>query len=44
MAILEVSKSVKRFGGLVAVHDLDMTVNEGELLGLIGPNGAQWGW
>jgi branched-chain amino acid transport system ATP-binding protein len=40
MAILEVSNLVKRFGGLVAVHDLDMTVNEGEMLGLIGPNGA----
>ncbi len=33
MAILEVSNLVKRFGGLVAVHDLDMTVNEGETLG-----------
>jgi len=40
VAILEVSKITKRFGGLVAVHDLDMVVNEGELLGLIGPNGA----
>lgn len=40
MAILEVSKVTKRFGGLVAVHDLDMIVNEGEILGLIGPNGA----
>ena len=40
MAILEVNDLVKRFGGLVAVHDLDMTVNEGEILGLIGPNGA----
>lgn len=40
MAILEVSKVTKRFGGLVAVHDLDMIVNEGEMLGLIGPNGA----
>jgi len=40
MAILKVNNLVKRFGGLVAVHDLDMTVNEGEMLGLIGPNGA----
>ena len=40
MAILEVSKVTKRFGGLVAVNDLDMIVNEGEILGLIGPNGA----
>ena len=40
MAMLEVSKVTKRFGGLVAVSDLDMTVNEGQILGLIGPNGA----
>jgi len=38
--MLEVSKVTKRFGGLVAVRDLDMTVNEGQILGLIGPNGA----
>jgi branched-chain amino acid transport system ATP-binding protein len=30
----------KQFGGLVAVKDLDLTVNESEILGLIGPNGA----
>jgi len=40
VAMLEVSKVTKRFGGLVAVSDLDMTVNEGQILGLIGPNGA----
>ena len=40
MALLEVSQITKTFGGLVAVHQLDMTVNEGQILGLIGPNGA----
>jgi len=40
VALLEVSKVTKRFGGLVAVHQLDMTVNNGQILGLIGPNGA----
>ena len=30
----------KRFGGLVAVDDLSFDLNEGEILGLIGPNGA----
>ena len=39
-AILEVRRLSKRFGGLVAVSELDFTVNEGEILGLIGPNGA----
>jgi len=29
-----------RFGGLVAIANVDLTLAEGELLGLIGPNGA----
>jgi branched-chain amino acid transport system ATP-binding protein len=29
-----------RFGGLVAVNELDMSVRRGEIYGLIGPNGA----
>jgi branched-chain amino acid transport system ATP-binding protein len=29
-----------RFGGLVAVNELDMSVRAGEIYGLIGPNGA----
>ena len=28
------------FGGLKAVSDFNMTINAGELVGLIGPNGA----
>jgi branched-chain amino acid transport system ATP-binding protein len=40
MAILEIDKLNKNFGGLVAVHDFDMSVEEGEIVGLIGPNGA----
>jgi branched-chain amino acid transport system ATP-binding protein len=30
----------RRFGGIVAVNDLDLACNEGELLSIIGPNGA----
>src|ERR1700730_7293571 len=29
-----------RFGGLVALSDLNFAVNEGEIVSLIGPNGA----
>jgi len=37
---LEIRKCTIRFGGLVAVKDLDLDVKDGELFGLIGPNGA----
>lgn len=40
MALLEVLKVSKRFGGLAAVSNVSFAVNEGEVLGLIGPNGA----
>lgn len=40
MAILEVQRLVRRFGGLTAVNDLSMQVESGEIHGLIGPNGA----
>jgi branched-chain amino acid transport system ATP-binding protein len=38
--VLEARGVTKRFGGLVAVKDVDLQVSEGEVLGLIGPNGA----
>jgi len=38
--LLEVSSLTKRFGGLAAVNDFDISVAEGEIVGLIGPNGA----
>src|SRR5215813_2406203 len=40
MAILEVQNCTKRFGGLVAVKNLNLSLNAGDLYGLIGPNGA----
>jgi branched-chain amino acid transport system ATP-binding protein len=30
----------RRFGGVVALKDLDLEVHQGEILGLIGPNGS----
>jgi branched-chain amino acid transport system ATP-binding protein len=38
--ILEVSGLGKRFGGFVALENIDLTVATGERLGLIGPNGS----
>ncbi len=38
--ILEVKRLFKAFGGLEAIRDLDLAVNEGEIVGLIGPNGS----
>jgi branched-chain amino acid transport system ATP-binding protein len=39
-AILQVEKLTKYFGGLCAVKNFDLTLEQGELIGLIGPNGA----
>jgi branched-chain amino acid transport system permease protein len=38
--LLEVSGLHKSFGGVHAVDGVDLTVAEGEILGLIGPNGS----
>jgi branched-chain amino acid transport system ATP-binding protein len=40
MALLELKKLVKAFGGLLAVNDVTFQVEKGEILGLIGPNGS----
>ena len=39
-ALLVVSNVTKRFGGLVAVNQVSLEVNEGEIFSVIGPNGA----
>jgi len=38
--ILALEKISKRFGAVVVAHNIDLTLHEGEALGIIGPNGA----
>jgi branched-chain amino acid transport system ATP-binding protein len=38
--LLETQGLTRYFGGLAAVDHVDLTVSEGEIVGLIGPNGA----
>ena len=40
MALLEIKKLTKAFGGLMAVNKVSFHVDKGEIVGLIGPNGS----
>ena len=40
MPLLECKRLTRRFGALVAVDTVDMTVESGEIRAVIGPNGA----
>lgn len=40
MALLKLENVTKRFGGLVAVDEVNLEINEGELIGIVGPNGS----
>lgn len=40
MALLEVYNVTKKFGSLIANHDVSFDVEESQIVGLIGPNGA----
>jgi len=39
-SVLEVDHVTMRFGGVMALHDVDLDLRHGEIHGLIGPNGA----
>jgi len=38
--MLEARGICKYFGGLKAIHNVDMAINKGDIFGIIGPNGA----
>lgn len=40
MALLQVDKVSKSFGGLRAVREVSLEIGDGEMVGLIGPNGS----
>ena len=40
MAVLELDKVEKHFGGLAAVNGVTMKADDGEILAIVGPNGA----
>ncbi len=40
MALLELEKITKHFGGLAAINGVTMKVDDGEILAIVGPNGA----
>lgn len=39
-SILETRRLTKRFGGVIALREIDLSVKPGEIFGIIGPNGA----
>ncbi|MBW1645300.1 MAG: ABC transporter ATP-binding protein [Deltaproteobacteria bacterium] len=40
MALLTVHGLGKKFGGITALNNIDFTIDEGEIMGIIGPNGS----
>jgi len=40
MVLLETDKVWKKFGGVTAVQDMALSIEKGEILGMIGPNGS----
>ncbi|MBB3457532.1 branched-chain amino acid transport system ATP-binding protein [Rhizobium sp. BK313] len=39
-AILEIKGLKKQFGGVAALSGIDLSIEEGEILGIVGPNGS----
>ncbi|GAB4244755.1 MAG: ABC transporter ATP-binding protein [Ekhidna sp.] len=39
-SVLKISKLTKRFGKLTAVDQLDLSIEEGQVYGILGPNGS----
>ncbi len=40
MAIIAARRLTKKYGNLIAVNEIDFSVEEGEIFGFLGPNGA----
>ncbi len=40
MALVTIEKLYKSFGGLQAINNVNLTINQGQILGVIGPNGS----
>ncbi len=40
MSILKINQLTKKFGKLTAVNQLDLTIEEGQVYGILGPNGS----
>jgi ABC-type branched-subunit amino acid transport system ATPase component len=38
--LVQLNGIVKRYGGVIAIEDVDLDIRRGEILGLIGPNGS----
>ncbi len=40
MPVLQINGITKKYGRITAVNDLHLTINKGEIFGLLGPNGS----
>ena len=40
MSFFEIKGLVKTFGGLTALYEINLSIDQGEIVGLIGPNGS----